>query len=151
MRIDTSGLYKAFDKMRENAESKGKTLTEQQSQIFLRMMKTESWKAAPSKDELFQTAQELKWRLKRKKGVSPAKELKRRMRARGTFARGWQILKVESAQYRIRVWLIDKSTDSAKVDKRHGVSKRTTEKMGGNFKRRVDNLAKQLTNDFNRG
>ena len=131
--------------MRESAASKGKDLANVQGQDFLRTVKREAWKAAPTKQELVETAQALKWRLKRKKGVTPAKELARRMRARGTFARGWQIVKITSEKYRTRIWLMDKSAESGKVDEAHKTSDRAEKQTGTRFKQRLDKLAQSVT------
>lgn len=148
MRFDPSGMYSAFDRMREAAASRGKNLADTQAQDFLRTIKQEGWKIAPKPQELYDTAQKVGWRLKRKPGVSPAKELQRRIRARGTFARGWQIVKVTSEKWRIRIWLMDKAAESDKVDTRHGVSDKAEKKSGGRFKTRLNKLAESVTKIF---
>lgn len=148
MKFDPTGLYAAFDKMRDNAAAKGKDLADVQSRDFLITVKQEGRKIAPTPQELYDTAERLKWRLKRKPGVSPQKELKRRIRARGTFARGWQILKIESQKFRIRIWLIDKSAESEKVDQQHKVSDTAEKKSGGRFKARLNKLADAITRSF---
>jgi hypothetical protein len=137
-----------MDKMRENAASKGKELANTQGQDFLRTIKRESWQVAPTPQELYDTAQRVGWALKRKKGVSPAKELKRRIRARGTFARGWRIVRIVSEKWRIRIWLMDKSAESDKVDTRHGVSDKAEKKSGGRFKQRLNRMADAITRAF---
>jgi len=138
----------AFDRMRDNAATRGKNLADVQGQDFLRTIKQEGRKIAPTPQELYDTAARLGWRLKRKPGVSPAKELKRRIRARGTFARGWQIVRITSERFRIRIWLEDKAAESDKVDTRHGVSDKAEKKSGGRFKRRLNQLADTLTRLF---
>jgi len=138
----------AFDRMRDNAATRGKNLADVQGQDFLRTIKQEGRKIAPTPQELYDTASRLGWRLKRKPGVSPAKELKRRIRARGTFARGWKIVRVTSERFRIRIWLEDKAAESDKVDTRHGVSDKAEKKSGGRFKRRLNQLADTLTRLF---
>jgi len=148
MRFDPSGMNAAFDRMRDNAATRGKNLADVQGQDFLRTIKQEGRKIAPTPQDLYDTASRLGWRLKRKPGVSPAKELKRRIRARGTFARGWQIVRITSERFRIRIWLEDKSAESDKVDTRHGVSDKAEKKSGGRFKRRLNQLAETLTRLF---
>ncbi len=134
--------------MGKTAQKRGKTLAEDQGNFFLSLTKKMGWKIAPSREELDAVAQRLKWRLKRKKGMSPGKELARRKRARGTFARGWQILKVESLKSRIRIWIGNMVSYAGKVDSERNVSKQAANVVGGRFKSRLDRLAQQATGDF---
>lgn len=148
MRFDPSGLKQAFDRMEEGAESHGKTLAEDQSKFFLKHMKKESWKVAPTPSTLNSVAERLKGRLKRKKGVTPMEELQRRMRARGTFARGWAITKTEQAGYRIRIWMVDSSSQSGKVDDEKKVSNKAERITGKSYKSKLDKLADKVTSIF---
>jgi len=148
MRFDPSGLERAFDRMEDGAKRHGKTMATDQGNMFLKVMKSESWKIAPTRETLSAVAERLKGRLKRKKGVTPAKELARRMRARGTFARGWEITKVESAGFRIRIWMEDKAKESGKVDDEKGVSDRAEKIAGKSFKSKLDKLASKVTGLF---
>jgi hypothetical protein len=148
MNFDMSGMTQAFDRMREQAEKRGKDMATDQGNFFLRATKRLGWQAAPSKEKLFQTAQELGWRLKRKTGTTPGQELKRRMRSRGTFARGWHISKIESKRFVIRIWLENDSAESDKVDTQKKVSDRAEKQVGGRFKSRLDRLAEQVTKSF---
>ena len=148
MIFDTSGLERAFKRMEDGAKKSGKTLAEKQGAVFLGTLKKESWKIAPSRETLTAVAERLKGRLKRKKGVTPAKELARRIRARGTFARGWAITKIESSGFRIRIWMEDSSADSAKVDSLKGVSNKSAEITGKSYKERLDKYASQVAGIF---
>lgn len=148
MRFDPSGLYAAMDRMRENAAAKGKTLGEVQSQDFLNEIRKKGRAIAPTPELLVSTAKKIGWRLKRKPGVSPGQELQRRIRARGTFARGWKLWKTESEKFRIRIWLIDTAGESAKVDAQKGVSDAAEKASGGRFKTRLNKLADQVTKFF---
>lgn len=148
MHFDPSGLYSAFDKMRDNAASQGKTLGEQMGGIFLKDIKSEGWKEAPTPEELNAVAMRLKGRLKRKRGVTPMKELQRRIRARGTFARNWKIEKIQSEKYIMRIWLRDSAASSGKVDSEKGVSNRAEKITGRAFKTKLDAMADKLTNSF---
>ena len=148
MRFDPSGLYGAFDKMRENASKQGKTLADVQTRDFLNEVRKDGRAIAPTPELLKETARKLGWRLKRKPGVSPGRELQRRIRARGTFARGWKLWKVESQKFLIRIWLRDDANDSAKVDAMKGVSEKAVNSTGSKFKRRLDKLADSVTKFF---
>ena len=145
MRFDASGLYSAFDRMQENASAKGKDLATVQANDFLSEMKKDGRAIAPTPETLKGVAEKLGWRLRRKKGVSPEKELQRRIRARGTFARFWKIWKTDSEKFRIRIWLIDDGADSAKVDAQKGVSEKAVNASGGRFKSRLNKLADAVT------
>lgn len=148
MHFDPSGLYSAFDKLREDASGQGKQLADVLAAGFLKDMKDEGRKIAPTPEELTAKAVELKWRLKRKPGVTPAKELARRIRAKGTFARGWIIAKVESEKFRVRIWLVDRSSQSDKVDTEKKVSDRAEKMTGNKFKTKLDALASKLCGGF---
>jgi len=148
MRFDPSGLKNAFDRMEDGAKSHGKTLAEEQSQFFLKIMKQESWKIAPTVATLNEVANRLKWKLKRKKGVTPGQELQRRIRARGTFARGWKIVKTESKGFTIRIWMVDDSAQSAKVDAMKNVSDKAEKITGKSYKTKLDKLAGKVTSIF---
>jgi len=148
MRFDPSGLYSAFDKMSAQASSQGKTVAEVQSKDFLNEAKKQGWLVAPTPETITAKAKQLKGRLIRKPGVTPAKELARRIRARGTFARGWYISNVTSERFKIRIWLTNKSAESAKVDQQKKVSDKAEKATGGRFKSRLDKLAQSITSNF---
>lgn len=137
-----------MDRMRDSAAAKGKDLAKQQGEFFLRDMKRESWEIAPTPAELSAVAEKLKWRLKRKKGKTPGQELQRRIRARGTMARGWKITRIDSQKYRIRIWLEDDVGYSGKVDAEKGVTDKAEKKRGGEWKKKLDQLAERVTRDF---
>lgn len=148
MRFDPSGLESAFDKMRNNASSQGKSLADVLAKGFLADIKKESFKIAPTAQTLTEVAVKLNWRLKRKRGVTPAKELARRIRAKGTFARGWQFWKTESARFRIRIWLIDKSSNSETVDSQKKVSDKAANITGSKFKTKLNQMADRIMGGF---
>ena len=148
MRFDPSGLTQAFDRMQKAAKDKGKDLATEQGNIFLRVTSWLAWTAAPSKDDLWEVFRKLKGRLKRKKGVSPMKELMRRIRARGTFARGWKIDRVESTGTRIRIHISDPVKYAGIVESRVNSADKAATKVGGNYKAKLERLAKQVTSVF---
>lgn len=148
MRFDPSGLQRAFEKMDDAARNHGKTMAEDQGNFFLKTMKQESWKIAPTPATLNEVAAKLQWRLKRKKGVTPAEELQRRMRARGTFARGWRITKVDRARYKIRIWMIDDAKQSGKVDAEKNVSNKAEKITGRSYKNKLNKLADKVAGIF---
>lgn len=148
MKFDPSGLYGAFDKMRDQAASKGKTMADVQGNDFLNEAKKQGRIIAPTAETLTAKAKALKFRLKRKPGVTPAKELARRIRARGTFARGWFISNITSEKFRIRIFITNKSAESEKVDQIKKVSDKAEKATGGRFKKRLETLAKSVTRNF---
>ncbi len=147
MRFEPSGLYSAFEKMRDDAASKGKDLAFVMAGQFLRNMREEGRKIAPTAEELTATAQRLKGRLKREKGT-PEKELARRIRAKGIFARKWKIARKESQKYRVRIWLIDTAGSSDKVDTEKRVSDKAEKTTGRKFKTKLDAMAERVTRAF---
>jgi len=148
MLFDPSGLNSAFDRMRDNAATQGKTLADVQAADFISEERKQGRLIAPSSQSLTEAAVALKWRLRRKPGVTPAKELARRIRARGTFARGWVIQKIDSEKFRIRIWLVNQSAESDKVDTAHKASDKAEKIAGGRFKSRLDKLASSITSSF---
>lgn len=148
MRFDPSGMFQAFDKIRDAAASQGKDLAKVQGDDFLNEAKKQGRIIAPTAQELTDKAVKLKFRLKRKPGVSPAKELARRIRAKGTFARGWFISKVTSEKFKIRIWITNKSAESEKVDNQKKVSDKAEKASGGRFKGRLEKLANSVTSRF---
>ena len=103
---------------------------------------------APTTDELNAVAARLKGRLKRKKGVTPENELARRQRAKGIFARKWKIDRKETSRNHIKIWLIDTSANSDKVDTKFKVSDKAEKVVGGKFKYRLNKMADNLTGNF---
>ena len=137
-----------MDRMRDNAATQGKTLSKQMSQVFLGDMKAQSRLITPTAETITNKAKQLKFRLKRKPGVSPIKELQRRIRARGTFARKWKIWKTEDAKHIIRIWLIDTAASSDLVDSQKKVSAKAEKVTGSKYKNRLNKLADSLTRGF---
>jgi len=148
MRFDPSGLYSAFDRMRENAAARGKDLATIQAKDFLNETKKAGREIAPTPQELVDVAKKSGWRLKRKPGTTPGQELQRRIRAIGTFARGWKIARVDNQKFRIRIWLEDLANQSGMVDDKRGVSRKAQKASGGRFKTRLDKLATSITSKF---
>jgi hypothetical protein len=148
MRFDPSGLYAGFDRLREAAAAKGKDLADVQAADFIKEERDQGRKIAPTADELTSKAISLKWHLKRKPGVTPAKELARRIRARGTFGKGWRIQKITSEKFRIRIWLVNTSGESEKVDEAHKTSDRAEKITGKRFRDRLEKMASQTMGVF---
>jgi len=139
----------AFDKMRSMAEKKGKELGRSQARIFLGLVRRNSWKEAPARDELQAVYDRLSWKMRRRKGTkTPEKELKRRIRARGTFARGWRISRVIEQPYRIRIWLEDSVTYAPAVENKSHPAENAAKTIGGQFKSKLDKYASQVTSAF---
>lgn len=135
-------------KMNENAKSKGKTLAKDQANFFLRLVKKMSWGVAPKRDVFDVLLERFGGRLKRKKGVSPQKEVERRRRARGAFARRWKISKVESEPYRIRIFISNFISYAGKLEGKNHLAERAAGIVGSSFKRKLNRLADQLTKGF---
>jgi hypothetical protein len=148
IKFDPSGLERAFERMEQTAQAKGKVLATQQGNFFLSVTKRLSRAVAPTPQELFALAQQLKWRLKRKPGVSPQKELKRRIRARGIFARGWKVTKVEQAKYRIRIWIANAVSYAGIVEDKHHTTDKAGKVVGPKFQEKLDLYAKDVTGVF---
>lgn len=148
MRFDPSGMEQAFDRMNERASTKGRTLATEQKWFLFRLLRRFGWAIAPSRELLDEVARRLGGRILRKPGMTPAQELARRKRARGTFARGWEISKVDSKRFSIRIWFINNSTESALVDKKHGVADKACGQAENRFRSKLNRLAESITNSF---
>jgi hypothetical protein len=134
--------------MRDQAASQGKTMATVQGNDFLNEAKKQGREIAPTAETLTTVAHKLKGRLKRKKGVTPAKELSRRIRARGTFAKGWFISSVTAEKFRIRIHLTNNSAESGKVDADKKVADKAEKITGKRFKTRLNKLADSVTRTF---
>jgi len=148
IRFDPSGLKGAFDRMAKTAQTKGRDIATDQAKVFLAVTKTESWEEAPTVKELVAVAKKVGWRLKRKPGVTPAKELERRIRARGTFARKWHITNAETSGFKIRIWLKNDANYSKTVDDQRHVADRAAKKTQGKFTQKLKRLAGLATGAF---
>ena len=134
--------------MRDQAASKGKTMATEQGNDFLKEAKKQGREIAPTPEKIVAKARQLKGRLKRKPGVTTAKEISRRIRASGTFAKGWFISSITSEKFRIRIWITNKSAESGKVDSDKKVSDKAEKITGKRFKSRLDKLAQSVTKTF---
>ena len=112
------------------------------------MVKKLGWKIAPTYQGLDAVYQKLKGRLKRKKGTTSLQELARRKAARGTFARGWQIGRVENSGLRIRIWIINEEKAAGIVEDKFHVAATAANVVGDNFKSKLERMAKQVTGVF---
>jgi len=143
-----SGMNQAFDRMRENASRQGKDLATVQANDFLGVLKREGKAIAPTPDRIFSDVKNAGFKIKRKAGTSVKQEIKRRIRAIGTFGRTWVIEKITSERFKIRVWMINKSGDSAKVDAKKGVSDKAEKISGNRFKTRLNRMADNIMSKF---
>lgn len=134
--------------MEKAAQEKGKSVATIQAGIFLRLTKRLGWKAAPTRDELDAVAKRLKWRLKRKPGVTPVKELERRKRARGTFARGWKLGKIEQTGTRIRIWIVNAVKYAGIVNDDKHISEEAANITRADYQGKLQKLAKDVTGVF---
>jgi hypothetical protein len=148
MDFDMSGMNKAFDRMRENASRQGKDLAKVQADDFLKSLRMEGKAIAPTPDRIFTDVKNAGFKIYRKPGKSVQQEIQRRIRARGTFGRAWQIVKITSEKFAIRVWMINKSGESAKVDAKKGVSDKAEKISGNRFKSRLNRLADSIMGQF---
>ena len=144
MLFNDSQLKAGLKRMEEVAKTKGKSAAQQQAGALLGIVKSLGKKDGPTKPELFEKAEELRWRLKRKKG-SPARELKRRQRMAGLYGRQWKITKTENKPGGFRIWVENNTTYSDKVNKKKKTFDRAAKKTNDKFIARLQTLAKQVT------
>jgi len=148
MDFDMSGMNKAFERMRENASRQGRDLAKVQADDFLKSLKMEGKAIAPTPDRIFSDVKNAGYKIYRKKGQTVQQEIKRRIRARGTFGRAREIVKITSEKFKIQVWMINKSGESAKVDAQKGVSDKAEKISGNRFKSRLNRLADSIMGQF---
>lgn len=135
--------------MRYMAQKKGKELGQEQSKKFLRMIRVNSWKEAPSKAELQSVYDRLGGRMKRRKGTkTPLAELRRRIRARGTFAKSWRISKVIEQPTRIRIWIVDTLPYAGAVESKSHPAENAAKSMESSFRARLEKYAQQVRSTF---
>ena len=148
MRFGPSGLNQAFDTLQKRAKDQGKDLATKEANFFLSLTRKLGWKAAPTREELDMVARKLKFRLKRKPGVTPAQELARRKRARGTFARGWVMGKIEQSGSRIRIWIVNFVGYSGKVEDEKHVAQTAANVVRADYQGKLNKLASKITSMF---
>jgi len=148
MRFDPSGLSQAFDRMRKEADKKGKSLMEQQGKFFLNTVKALAKPLEPTPDEIYRSAKARGFKIRRKKGYSVKKELQRRIRAIGTFRRGWKPARIEQSRNWIRVLIGNIVGYSGEVENKWKTGDKGADVVGGRFKQRLHKLAKQVTSIF---
>lgn len=148
MRFDVSGMKRAFERMEQTAQNRGKSLAKDQGGFFLRMAKRLGWQLAPSKEELLALKNEYGNRLRRKKGRTVDQEVARRVRARGAYAKSWMFDRIESNKYRIRIWIKNRTNYSGLLERQKHVAARAAAMVGGRFQEKLKRYAKQVTDAF---
>jgi hypothetical protein len=148
MKIDTKQLRVALDRMDKAAKEKGKVLSKDQGTFFLRMTQKLSWKVAPTKAYLDSLKDILGGRIKRKPGVSVDKEIARRKRARGTFARDWRLSRVEVIKNGFRIWIRNTISYAGVVNEQHQVASNAATIVGNSFGRKLRRYAGEVTKSF---
>lgn len=149
MNFDATGLELAFIRLQKSAEKKGRDFAQDQGTFFLRLTRKLGWALTPTKDTLNALLLTYGGRLKRKAGVTPAKEIARRKRARGTFGRRWYIKSVETNKLRIRITIAN-TVSYADIQKLSVVAVKAAEVVGGRFQNRLKGLAAKIMGDFKR-
>jgi len=144
MLFDDRQLRAGLDRMKKLAKEKGKSAAQQQAGALLGVVRAIGKKDGPTKQELFAKAEELKWRLKRKKG-SAGRELKRRQRVAGLFGRRWLTTKFEQTGTNIRIWMENKLSYAQKINAKKKTFEKAAKKTDSKFRERLQKLAKQVT------
>jgi hypothetical protein len=151
MKFDPSGLQKAFDVMSERANSRGTNLARSKGKFFVSMAKKIGWDSAPSVAELQAVRERLGWRMIRRGGTkTPDAELARRIKKRGTFAKGWAFMRydVSTVGYKIRIWIRNRVGYSKLIDDRDHTAEKAANFVRGTFQRDLKRLAASLTGGF---
>lgn len=158
MKFDPSGLQRAFDTMERRANERGKTLAFKEANFFVRITRKISREdSTPSVAELQALAarKTLFVGTGANKHLSSdpaaiAKEVARRIKRRGTFARGWSRLFADTSivGYRIRIWIRNRVGYSKLIDDRDQDSKKSANFVAKVFQRDLKRLAGGLTGDF---
>lgn len=158
MRFDPSGLNRAFDTMLVRGNGRGKTLAFKMANFFVRITRKISREdSTPTVAELqaLQTRKVLFVGVGKNKHLSDNrqamdKEIARRIKRIGTFARGWsrQFAQTEISARRIRIWIRNRVGYSKLIDDRDSDSDKAAQFIRGAFQRDLEKLAKGLTGDF---
>lgn len=123
-------------------------MADQQAQFFLRELRKQGRFIAPTIETINEVAAKLGNRLKRPKGRSIDQERRRRIRARKTFSRSWKITSIENERFKIRIWMINLSNESGKVDDKKKTAEKAEKIVGSKFKDRLNKLADSITSTF---
>ncbi len=137
--------------MGERATARGTTLAYSKGKFFVRMARKIGWDSAPSVAELQAVRERLGWRMiRRGNAKTPDAELARRIRRRGTFAKGWNFLRYEvsTVGYKIRIWIRNKVGYSKLIDDRDHTAEKAANFVRGTFQRDLKRLAAGLTGGF---
>lgn len=142
-------LGAALNKLRDDAHKEGRELAQKEAGIFLRIMKRFSWQSAPSREEINAVYERLGWKMKRRKGTkTPEQERDRRLRARGTFARAWFVVKVTDMGSRIRILLKDKANYSEEIAARDGTIEKAQQRTLRGWGSKLDRVARKIAGNF---
>lgn len=154
MKFDSTQLLNGLDKMRADVAKEGRSLAIEQGDFFARMARKIGWSIAPSKEKLDAVAVSLGSRMKRRvmkngRRASFAQELNFRKRARGMFAKGWFVAKVETAGSTIRIWIVNLVDYAGTVNEGKHVAERAADVVGQSFNRKLKKSAQSVCDGFN--
>ena len=149
LRANLDPLGEALQKLRRDAVKEGRNFAKQESNVFLRIMKRVSWQSAPTRETIQSVYERLGWRMKRRRGTkTPEQERDRRLRARGTFARAWFVIKVTDYGMRIRILLKDKAKYSTEIAERDGTIEKAQQRTLRGWRNKLNRVARKLAGNF---
>jgi hypothetical protein len=131
--------------MENAAKTKGKTAAQTQAGVLMSVVKAEGKKDGPTKQDIYDKAVELKWRLKRKKGKSPVQEMKRRQRVAGLYGRQWKMTNVKQSGTSIEIWMENRVKYAGTINVKKKTFSRAAGKTNTKYRARLQKLANQVT------
>lgn len=146
--------------MQDRARKKGRGLAIENGKFFVRIARKIGWDSAPTKEELMALPAKYGWKLKRKtlrgqkaawRGAGDAPlwlEVERRIKARGTFAKGWRFMRFEASGTRIRIWIQNTVGYADTINERDNTAPKAAVYVAKVFQRKLTSLAKELTDGF---
>jgi len=164
-KFDPSSLNIAFDKMRKDARAQGKPLAMQNANFFVRMAKKIAKEDSTPTVQEMESKRSLGFRLKikdprittvqgwYKRSLKDRKqiideEIARRIRARGTFAKGWRFWKFEDSGDVIRIWVKNSVGYAEKINERDHTGEKAAVFVAKLFQRKLNSLSDKLTRNF---
>ncbi len=149
MRFDYSGMMSALDKMEKASRKESGTMLYEFAGVFEKSLQSESFRVQPDKMDIMIVRTIYGNRIRRKPGVTPQKEIARRIRAIGTFRKGWDTGKLEIVDSWIyRINYMNRASNSAIVDALKGVSGKSKNATRSKFQKSMDGLIKKITSAF---
>jgi hypothetical protein len=148
MKFD-DGITQKLIAAKKQAVASQKPFAKKWSWFFVAMARKFSKAEAPTEDTIRAVAAQYGDRLKRRKGWSVEREIKKRIRMCGLMARRWYVSKIDTGRYSIRVWIANRVGYSKIQEDTHHFAANAAKFVGGKWNKDLKQSAKKVMDKFN--